>query len=269
MKINFDVMPLTETQLAQEVSYSLPYHYASAMSAYENLRSYSQYFRYDNVKSEILKLNKDTVDVLDVGCGDGRFCFELRNEIKNNQIHYTGIDYSERAIGYAIAFNPYGQFHCISAKDFSINYSGSDQKKYDAIILIESLEHFIPETIPEFLQDIERLLKPNGRLIITVPHANLKLTKKHYQHFTDESLKAVVSDNFDVISIDGYYSKLKWHQFIMDSIENIAHLFYFMRRRINVIKYSTKLSLWYFNKYMLKVDNSKGLGLVMVAKKRG
>ena len=42
-------------------------------------------------------------------------------------------------------------------------------KRFDCIVALEVLEHTPPEMVDSFFSDVLRLLKPGGRVIITVP----------------------------------------------------------------------------------------------------
>ena len=67
--------------------------------------------------------------VLDAGCGDGRFCFEIKDE----DVDVTGIDYSERALAFAKAFSPEVEFSVQDLKDIKL------EGQFDTIVLIETL----------------------------------------------------------------------------------------------------------------------------------
>lgn len=69
-------MRLTKTQKIQEKAYFFPYHYIDfKVDLYKKI-----YNVFAKVKREILidlaNLNKNS-KVLDVGCGDGRFCYVI------------------------------------------------------------------------------------------------------------------------------------------------------------------------------------------------
>ena len=49
--------------------------------------------------------------------------------------------------------------------------SAMPAETYGTVFLIETLEHLLPEWRRNTLQEIRRVLKPGGRVIVTVPHA--------------------------------------------------------------------------------------------------
>lgn len=103
---------------------------------------------------------KDGDKVLDVGCGNGRF-LEL---LKGKNIDYIGIDYSEKLID--IAKNRYPDKKFLVADALNIPFPSN---YFDKVFLIAVL-HNIPseEHRLKILQEIKKVLKPKGTLILTV-----------------------------------------------------------------------------------------------------
>ncbi len=216
----------TRKQQCQETQYGLPYHYRDLLNEEYKFLYSIEYLSYLRVVRDLLKPFKGRF-LLDAGCGDGRFCYELRND----NIKLVGVDYSERAIVYARAFNPNAQFFVGDLKEINIPY------KFDYITLIETLEHIIPKQIPLLLHSLSNLLKDNGKLIITVPSVNLPLVEKHYQHFSEENLKEVLECDFEVVKIFGYssqnfrkriFSKLRMLGFLMYPFRNNRYMMRFV-----------------------------------------
>lgn len=185
-----------EVQAHQEDQYIFPYHYSDMISEHHRLLNSFDYLnRLKIVLNAVNTIKPKTV--LDAGCGDGRVCLEL------NKLGYqvTGIDYSDRAVALAKAFNPEVEFLVQDLENLNMD------KKFDTIILMEVLEHFIPEKIDIILAGLANRLNEGGRLIITVPSVNIPLNPKHYQHFTPESLARTVAKYFEVESVKGYAKK--------------------------------------------------------------
>lgn len=98
--------------------------------------------------------------VLDLGCGNGRF-FEF---LKDKDINYIGVDFSERLIEIAKKKYPKVKFQVADALNlpFPNNY-------FDKIYSIAVLHHIPSEQFRmQFLEEARRILKPNGFLILTV-----------------------------------------------------------------------------------------------------
>lgn len=184
-------------KIIQENRYFFPYHYIpefknGCFSQTRNLfwgYEYLSYLGFVLDKLAYLKFNS----LLDVGCGEGRFLYEINQMMPDKTL--VGIDISQRSIAFAKAFNPDLQFICGDIQTANLG------KKFDVISLIEVLEHIPPEEIPHFLETLHNLLQPSGALIISVPSDNQKLNPKHYQHFNARGLKNALSDIFKIEEI--------------------------------------------------------------------
>ena len=96
---------LTEEQRDQEDLYSFPYHYLDLKSdEHRLLLRIEGIAKLRLIRDYILKNNFKRI--LDAGCGDAR----LFHEIKDFNGELVGVDYSERAIGFAKVFNPHAEF---------------------------------------------------------------------------------------------------------------------------------------------------------------
>jgi len=193
-------MTLNPFQQKQEAQYGFPYHYLDVGSDHHRLVIAIEYLSLLNrVKRELGPFRGQSV--LDAGCGDGRFCYELRSE----HVEVTGVDYSERALSFARAFNPDVRFYCQRLDSLDLG------RKFDAITLIEVIEHIPPSLLPQVTARIASHLETGGRLVVTVPSKNLPLSPKHEQHFDEGSLRTVLEPSFVVESVAGY-SRTGWER---------------------------------------------------------
>jgi len=131
--------------------------------------------------------------ILDAGCGDGRFCYEMSRE----NVDILGIDYSERAVRFARAFNPSVEILCGDLSQMSF------LEEFDIIVIVEVIEHIPPKNIASVLKSLSKALKHDGRLLVSVPTSNDQTAKKHYQHFTQESLEQLLRKFFTLEKIVG------------------------------------------------------------------
>src|SRR5512133_2544198 len=96
---------LSAEQQAQEDQYVFPYHYLDLVDDYRRLiTNVPDLCVRELLVSLLVPFQGQTI--LDAGCGDGRFCYEMR--LKNARI--VGCDYSEAALRFAKAFSPQVEF---------------------------------------------------------------------------------------------------------------------------------------------------------------
>jgi len=131
--------------------------------------------------------------ILDLGCFDG---FALLNLCHGLGAHGVGVDLDRRALAYAADCATKLGLSCAFAEGFA--ESVELPNKYDAILVMELLEHVIdPKAV---LQNAERHLAPGGRIYITtpatpVPHnGNEKEAREHLRCLSEEELYLLIGD---------------------------------------------------------------------------
>lgn len=185
-------------QRIQDEEYAFPYHY---ITRYEN-GGFTQHFNdswgINYVSTIEFLLNRisgfSPGSVVDIGCGDGRFTREIASHI--NPARLYGIDYSKKAINLACSMNQDKPDIRFVAHDITRPW---DQEGFDAVVLMEVLEHIPVTFVPQFLKSVRGLLNDNGHLFLTVPHKNKPVEEKHYQHFSLSSLEEALRDDFLVV----------------------------------------------------------------------
>ncbi len=106
-------------------------------------------------------LVSDGDSVLDLGCGDGRFLRAL----VGRRIEYLGVDNSGQMIAQAKSAYPAADFLLAEATDLSNIAAGS----FDVVVSF-AMWHHLPgkKNQEKCLREVARVLKPGGRLIMTV-----------------------------------------------------------------------------------------------------
>lgn len=236
---------LSKEQEIQENQYAFPYHYLPTFdngNFSENKSDlwgyrYLTYIHY--VRDLVEKINPK--NLLDVGCGDGRFTHEM---YKVNQYReMLGIDYSKRAIAIATALNPH-----LIYRYGDITDQHTLSKKYECITLIETLEHIPLDKINTFVKGLSDNLEKNGILIITVPSDNTPIRPKHFQHFNETSLTKTVEKYLTVHDIHFVNQISQWVTLIEKLLIN--RLFITNDRTIKNILYNLyKKYLFHGNKH--------------------
>jgi SAM-dependent methyltransferase len=189
-------MPLDAHQSKQEAKYHVPYHYLQTPWTVAGIT----YLSYLGRAREIL-LGRKPGRALDAGCGDGRFVAFVRE--RNPSCPIEGADYSETAIAFARLFNPGVPFHVADLLRTLPFHDAS----FDAVTLIEVVEHFELHRLNDVLRECRRILRPNGVVIITTPTVNeKKVSKAHFQHFTEASMRTYLKDaGFESATIEGQH----------------------------------------------------------------
>ena len=183
--------------------------FTSLIGLYRKLNN--QFERDDFVIMELKKLNKDSL-ILDAGSGSQRYrqhCSHLKYKSQDFAQYTVDLkktianDVSEQTASYKYGQNDYvGNIWDINEKD----------NTFDAILCTEVFEH-IPHPI-ETIKEFSRLLKKDGKLILTAPSNCLRHFDPFffYSGFSDRWYEKFLSENgFDIESITAvgdYYSWL-------------------------------------------------------------
>ena len=172
-------------------------------------------FYMTRVKIVLEQLPDDVsnIEILDIGCGDGRTTYELAKYAKR----VVGIDPVERAIDFAkiLGKRENVEYYVMDAE----NLDFFEDAQFDAVTCLEVIEHIPPENISITLKGLRRILKPRGVFIIsTLNGARRKQPNPHhYNEYTIEEVKEIVKPYFEVEKVVGIlltipirrYSKLR------------------------------------------------------------
>lgn len=194
--------PVKDRFNIQDEQYKFPYHHLVNFSEFNNYQVMSWGFEYYAYMKEVMDIIRklEPRSFLDVGCGEGKMILELAKSLPGKNM--KGIDLSERAIYFAKAFN-FGNGASFECQDIA-HIQGS----FDAISLVETMEHIPDNLISTIVGNVRRLLAPDGRVIVTVPASNFPVQEKHYRHydidlilkqfegFSLESVKYMVAQGF-------------------------------------------------------------------------
>ncbi|MCX6816703.1 MAG: class I SAM-dependent methyltransferase [Candidatus Beckwithbacteria bacterium] len=193
--------------------------------------------RYQQVIKLIPK--KANQRLLDIGCGDG----VLLNLIKRARLY--GVDLDQSSLNYAATRVKAKFFHASAFKlPFKANF-------FDVVLATEIIEHLSrPQPM---LQEIRRVLKPNGCAIISTPiKPVVGLTDKlHVREYTPEQLQSFLKIYFKKVKI--YQSHPYWLKKMYTSSLLTLGRFHFdlFRWVINTVVFSTG-----YNPFLISGDHS-------------
>jgi 2-polyprenyl-3-methyl-5-hydroxy-6-metoxy-1,4-benzoquinol methylase len=122
--------------------------------------------------------------VIELCCGRG----ELSHEIRLRGLEVTGVDINIQKIETAGKKYPDITFLCHDILTIPF-----EPHSFDTVLLPEVLEHVNCETGDRMLSSAWRILKPAGRLIVSVPNENCIPHPNHVRIFTRQSLADILS----------------------------------------------------------------------------
>lgn len=154
----------------------------------------------------------ENIKVLDIGFGSGEilFCFNQTNELNGVDLSYNAV---KRSVKRAKK-EGYKHFKFLRLDISKSKMLPFSPRYFDTIICSHVIEHVNNDV--SILQEIKRLIKPNGKIVIGIP-INEKLDNpKHYRKYNTDSFvlklkklgletKSIIENNsinrfFDIIS---------------------------------------------------------------------
>ncbi len=165
----------------------------------------------DRVKTVKGLIKGSKIKVLDVGFGSASLeeTFFSDNNMKKN-VQWAAIDISKKSVTLANSKLPFIKFSIGNILKLKF-----DSNTYDYVVSLEVLEHIQPSNLPRALSELGRVLKKNGKLIISVPLnegleelvSNGKNPNGHVRVYTPELIKAELRMNgFRIISEQYLYA---------------------------------------------------------------
>lgn len=125
-------------------------------------------------------------NVIDLGCGSGTMLQELLSADRTGAKTITGIDYADSAIARCKRVLPQGAF---LKRDLC--GTGLADASFDLVLSIQTMEHL--EQPAKAFAEMWRLLKPGGRLVITIPNGEIDNWEGHSNFWTIESFLKMTS----------------------------------------------------------------------------
>lgn len=148
--------------------------------------------------------------VLDYGCGTG---FLMPHLLKRG-FHVTGLDFSKKSVQF-VNEKFRGNPNFFGAK--SIEEILNAKERFDAIFVVEVIEHLSDAHLDETMKNIKKLLSPNGIVVFTTPNnENLPLSTvycpscetefhrwQHIRTWTQKSLRIYLEEQDFHIAVCG------------------------------------------------------------------
>jgi SAM-dependent methyltransferase len=202
----------------QENLYHLPYHwmmrgYLRVSMEFRN-QAVQQYLNFSGGQK-----------ILDLGCGDGFFSAKLMSRFPDALV--VGADYNLRAVRFARIMTDDAPYVATSSVR-----PGFKKESFDAVFLLDVIEHLDAVDRERTLEQALYVLKPGGICIVTVPSKRMPVIPMHYDHFWAEEFVCLLQDYFIAITVTGYCRHLPvLHQLTRFPV--IWRIIYFTIRECN------------------------------------
>lgn len=213
---------------------------------YEKLEQISWYYAqwkwdYDVAEKYILKDS----NVLDIGCGEGKFLSFLKNDRNCNCV---GLELNEKAKQIACNNNLNVE------NEFIQSHAETNKNKYDVVTFFQVLEHI--SQIDSFLKSAIEVAKPGGKIILAVPNNEpyyltydkdhfLNLPPHHMGWWNEKSLRSLAKlyplELVEIIKqpLEHYTSygknflreRLKLPHFLVKILTPIAKIYFYLNRK--------------------------------------
>ncbi len=160
------------------------------------------YKEYHKRFLSIYKNFPQNTKVLELGCGTGEFLAELQK--RGCQV--WGVDFDKNAIKVAKKYFDLKNVFALSFDDF---FQRRDLPQFDVITFFEVIEHL--DNPLEFIQNVKKILKPDGKIILSTPCRDRFLVGLAHWDFPSHHLtrwnKTAISNlfqkiNFSISQID-------------------------------------------------------------------
>jgi ubiquinone/menaquinone biosynthesis C-methylase UbiE len=208
------------------------------------------YQRHLIAYKEAAKLVSGTV--LEVGSGEGYGIMELAPKAD----HYIAVDKYNTEISDELKKENNITF--IQAEVPPLK--GIEDNSVDFVVTFQVIEHIDDDEM--FLQEIHRVLKPGGKLILTTPNSMMSLTRNpwHTREYNPEQMGEVLKISFDNYELKGVFGNDKVMDYYNKNKESVRKI-----TRFDILNFQYWLPRWLlqipydilnrFNRYNLQNDN--------------
>ena len=151
-------------QIRYEISGMMLGKYTKKYETWKRTQNILRFFRRE------LARRQGSLRVVDIGCGNGLIIFLLNTVLGAGVAWFHGVDISPARISLACTLaERFGLVNTTwSVADATV--TGLADSSVDIILCIEVIEHIARSDI--FLQELMRLLKPGGAVIVTTPNGD-------------------------------------------------------------------------------------------------
>lgn len=167
---------------------------------------------YENVKLEFADyVDAEKLHILDVGCSTG-VCGQAIFDTARNE--YTGIDITPKYIEYANRVNSHGRYLVMDGRQLDF-----PDDSFDLVSFIGVLHHMEDAIAKACLEEVHRVIKPSGYLLIAEPvftanalASNMLLSLDRGKFIRESAEYINLAPQFEVVR--KRYFNLSLHRFV-------------------------------------------------------
>ncbi len=201
-------------EYAKKIIHQLSSDYDTISDQFDQTRQHN----WQEISDAIQKYVSNDSKILDIGCGNGRL---LQNIPEN--VDYTGLDISQNLITKAQTNHSDRTFVVGNILELPF-----EDNIFDVIFAIASLHHIPSDQLRQnAINEIKRVLKPNGILIMT--NWNLNQPKYMQYHNTNHQIDKNMDENDTIIPWKNPQGEILaqryYHAFTLEEINNLLSEF--------------------------------------------
>lgn len=141
--------------------------------------------------------------VLDCACGSGYGSAMLASNGKRVvgvDISLINVKHAKRMYGKEHTKRRYGDGDCMFVQTDAASLPLKDDI-FDSVCSIETIEHLEKKDHKRFLNELKRVMKPNGALVISTPNKGVipYLNPEHVGELTEKEFDKLLSENFESV----------------------------------------------------------------------
>lgn len=141
--------------------------------------------------------------ICDIGCNIGMSSLLAAKDPRVRQV--VGVDIYDKAIE---AAHRYARFAELDDKveyiahDFTEGRSCLRTESFDSVISFHALEHIYPEDLDMFVAHLRRILKMDGKVLISIPYMRNYDSPEHASYFNKYALRVLFNGHgFDILDV--------------------------------------------------------------------